>query len=379
MKRSRSSALSCLLLTVVGLCLTGALGWITYNQLNQRVIRLFGPPAPNLSLVQRISLSASLLLQADQLTEPLNRFGDEREFQIEMGESISSIVGRLWEAQLIRDPSSLRMYLQYSGKDTRIQAGTYRLSSAMSAQEIALELLDATPERVNFHILPGWRIDEISVALPTSGLNVSQQDFMRYAITLPAGHPLTFQIPSQVTAEGLLHPGVYDLPREITAIELISQFMDRTALALTAELQEGFTRQGLTLYEAIILASIVEREAVVDEEKPLIASVFLNRLAIGMKLDSDPTAQYALGFVSERGGWWPSPLSLADLQVRSPYNTYLNTGLPPTPICNPDLNSLRAVAFPAQSPYYYFRAACDNSGRHVFAETFDQHLQNACP
>lgn len=379
MKRSRNSALFCIILALVGLCITAALGWITFDQIDQRVIRIFGPPAPHLTLVQRISFSAGLLLQADMLTEPANRLGDEREFQIEMGESIPGIVGRLWDAQLIRDPSTMRMYLQYSGKDTSIQAGTYRLSPAMSAIEIAHKFQDATPARVNFRILPGWRIDEISAALPTSGLSITQQEFLRYAINPPAGHPLTFLIPSQATAEGLLHPGLYDLPREITAIELVSQFMDRTALALTAELQEGFTRQGLSLYEAITLASIVEREAVVDEEKPLIASVFLNRLAIGMKLDSDPTAQYALGYVSERGGWWPSPLSLSDLQVRSPYNTYLQAGLPPTPICNPNLDSLSAVAFPAQSPYFYFRAACDNSGRHVFAETFDQHLQNACP
>ena len=110
---------------------------------------------------------------------------------------------------------------------------------------------------------------------------------------------------------------------------------------------------------------------------PRIASVFLNRRAIGMKLDSDPTVQYALGFNNDT--WWTNPLSLADLQVDSPYNTYLNPGLPPGPICNPGLAALKAVAFPEQTPYFYFRAACDHSGRHLFAETFEQHKSNACP
>jgi UPF0755 protein len=112
---------------------------------------------------------------------------------------------------------------------------------------------------------------------------------------------------------------------------------------------------------------------------PLIASVFLNRLAAGMPLEADSTAQYALGYQEKTHTWWKNPLSLGDLQVDSPYNTYLYGGLPPGPISNPGLNALRAVAFPAQAEYYYFRAACDGSGEHNFAETFEEHLQNACP
>jgi UPF0755 protein len=117
---------------------------------------------------------------------------------------------------------------------------------------------------------------------------------------------------------------------------------------------------------------------VVEDEMPLIASVFYNRLAVGWKLESDPTVQYALGYNEAQGTWWTNPLSAADLQVDSPY-TYVYSGLPPGPIANPGLAALKAVAFPAQTPYYYFRAACDGSGRHLFAETFDEHLGNACP
>jgi UPF0755 protein len=156
---------------------------------------------------------------------------------------------------------------------------------------------------------------------------------------------------------------------------LLEEFRDQ----LTPDLREGLKRQGLSIYEAVILASIVERETVVEDEMPLIASVFLNRLAAGMPLEADSTAQYALGYQEEAKTWWKNPLSLDDLQVDSPYNTYLHGGLPPGPISNPGLNALKAVAFPAQADYFYFRAACDGSGEHHFAETFEEHVQNACP
>ena len=98
-----------------------------------------------------------------------------------------------------------------------------------------------------------------------------------------------------------------------------------------------------------------------------------------MKLDADPTVQYAVGYNSAQGTWWTNPLSHADLATDSPYNTYLYHGLPPGPIANPGLTALQAVAYPAQSPYYYFRALCDNSGRHIFAQTYAEHVANACP
>jgi UPF0755 protein len=144
-------------------------------------------------------------------------------------------------------------------------------------------------------------------------------------------------------------------------------------------MRTGFQRQGLNVYRAVILASIVSREAIIEDEMPMIASVFYNRLASGGKLDSDPTVQYALGYNQEQKTWWTNPLSLADLEIDSRYNTYKYPGLPPGPIANPGLEALKAVAFPAQTPYYYFRAACDGSGRHLFAETFEEHLGNACP
>ena len=145
----------------------------------------------------------------------------------------------------------------------------------------------------------------------------------------------------------------------------------------TPELRQAIQASGLSLHEAVTLASIVEREAVLPEERPIIASVFLNRLRLGMPLEADPTVQYALASDPasvERFGFWKQGLTTEDLQVDSPYNTYVNGGLPPGPIANPGLASLEAVAHPAQTSYLYFVAR--NDGSHVFAETLEEHLRN---
>ncbi|MBK8822103.1 MAG: endolytic transglycosylase MltG [Anaerolineales bacterium] len=135
----------------------------------------------------------------------------------------------------------------------------------------------------------------------------------------------------------------------------------------------------MDVYQAATLASLVERESVYDEEMSLIASVFINRLRIGMTLGSDPTIQYALGYDSLNQTWWTNPLSLDNLKFDSPYNTYLYAGLPPGPIASPSVEALQAVAFPQSSEYYFFQATCDGSGYHTFSVTFEDHLANLCP
>jgi len=331
----------------------------------QRAADIFGPPDSSLGRVEKLYLAVMLLWQKETLTAPVDPSGAEIPFRVEAGESLSAVSSRLREAGIIANPGAFRRYLIYSGLDLHIQAGDYILSPAMSPLEIAAAMQDSTSAEVDFFVLAGWRMEEIAASLPTSGLNISPDDFMAAV--------------RQNEAEGFLLPGKYSLPRGISAEVLVRILTNACAEALTPEIQTGFARQGLSDREAVILASIVEREAVADAEMPAIASVFLNRLAIGMKLDADPTVQYALGFNRSQGRWWTNPLSGADLEVDSAYNTYIYPGLPPAPICNPGLAALSAVAFPAESPYYYFRAACDGSGRHVFAETLEEQVGNACP
>lgn len=337
--------------------------------------RQYGPPSPALGLSDQFEYSARLLWHSNQLTHPPVPNGTEQPFTIESGEGVLSIAIRLEEVGLIQSATAFRDYLIYAGLDTSIQSGDYNLSPALSTVDIARKLQDATPEQITFVILPGWRMEEIAASISTSGLNIPPEAFLDAARNAPPG--LDF-LPASASTEGFLYPDTYILPRETTAQSLVKEFLRNFSLHLTTDLREGFSRQGLDTYQAVTLASIVQREAVVADEQSQIASVFYNRLRLGMKLDTDPTVQYALGYNTTQGTWWTNPLSAEDLKIDSPYNTYRYTGLPPGPIANPSLSVLRAVAFPAKTPYYYFRARCDGSGLHNFAVTFEEHLQNGC-
>jgi UPF0755 protein len=369
---------SCLFILIAVACLSSILGAWLFLKLPADAERIFGPPTQNLDFVDRAYLSARLLMQADQLKTPVNPLGSEQIFQVQLGETSAKISTRLEGDGLVPSGVALRDYLVYAGLDTSLQAGEYSLSPRMTPLEIAHALLDATPNEVTFSILPGWRLEEVAAALPTSGLDISPQVFMTNASDPPLVSGLEQNLPEGASLEGFLYPDAYRLDRHIVVDSFLRTLLENFEIKVDDEVRQGFQNQGLDLYQAVTLASIIEREAVVEDEMPMIASVFLNRLAAGMKLDSDPTVQYALGYNRAQRTWWTNPLSLDDLQVDSLYNTDRYPGLPPTPIANPGLSALKAVAYPAQTPYYYFRSACDGSGRHTFAETFTQHQENAC-
>ncbi len=349
------------------------------DQINRHAETTFGPPATGLSFFQRLSYSVQLVYHENDLEQPVDSNGQDQKFQVELGETAGSIALKLEGAGLIHDAELFRIYLVYSGLDTRLQAGNYRLSPAEPAIEIARRLQDATPEEVDFHILPGWRAEEIAAALPTSGLSITAEEFLGAIKNPPSGSPLRQPAPEITSREGFYFPDAYSLKRDITLHQMLIKILENFDQHLTLEIQQGFTNQGLTLYQGVTLASIVQKEAIVEEEQPIIASVFLNRLAVGMKLASDPTVQFALGYDPVKKTWWTNPLSLDDLKIESAYNTYLNPGLPPAPISNPGLSALQAVAFPAKTPYYYFRSRCDGSGKHAFAATYEEHVKNGCP
>ncbi|MGE5071978.1 MAG: endolytic transglycosylase MltG [Anaerolineae bacterium] len=339
-------------------------------------VHTYGQPSPDLTAMQVLQYSARLLWDDGLLTRPRDAKGSERRFNVKDGESVESVAGRLQQEGAIRSAGALRDYLIYTGLDTSVQAGNYKISPAMSAIDIAHILQDPTPTDITFVVWPGWRLEEIAEALPTSGLDITPTEFTQAAMQTQAGY--TF-LEGKSSTEGFLYPDTYILPRTMSFGLLVDTLLRNFSLHLTTDMQEGFDQQGLTVYEAVTVASIVEREAVQPSESPMIASVYLNRLRIGMKLDADPTVQYALGYNVLQRTWWTNPLTAVDLQSPSPYNTYLNTGLPPTPISNPGLDALRAVANPAESDFLYFSARCDGSGYHKFARTFEEHLQNLCP
>lgn len=377
-KRTRAGltlTIGCLVVICLAVCALFA----GYIEVTRRVETAFGPPSPALDLIQRTRLSSQLFFQQEQLQQATNPIGDSQTFEIPLGESPLVIAAQLETLGLISDAGAFINYLTYSGLDTSLQAGEFTLNPANTPVEIAHLLQDATPSEVTLSILSGWRMEEIGETLPTSGLEFTAQEFLNAARNPAHFATLPADIPEDGSLEGYFPPGSYRLAREINADQLVDLLIEQFLDNLTQELRDGFSNQGLSLHQAVTLASIVEREAVVAEEMPMIASVFLNRLAIGMSLEADSTAQYARGFNPEQNTWWTNPLSIRDLQFDSTYNTYLYPGLPPGPIANPSQRALRAVAFPAQSPYYYFRAICDNSGKHTFSETFEEHLSKNCP
>lgn len=371
--KSRNSCLPWIFMLVV-MILLSLLAAVVF--IPQAARQSFGEPNPSLNAWQRFSYGFDLVWNAGNLTQPRDPAGEEQIFIIQPGESVVSISERLEVSGLIRSASTFRTYLLWTGLDTVVQTGTYRLSGAQTGFEIAQMLKSTTLTEVTLTVLPGWRMEEIAATLPTSGLSISPDEFISTASTPVASPDL---IPAGASAEGFLFPDSYILPRTTTVDQLVSILLQGFSSHLPTDYPAAYASHGLTIYRAVIMASIIQREAMVEDELPLIASVFYNRLEIGMKLQTDPTVQYALGYNVIMGTWWTNSLSGNDLQFDSPYNTYLYPGLPPGPISNPGLAALKAVAYPVESTYLYFQAKCDGSGLHNFAESLEQHQQNYCP
>ena len=336
----------------------------------------FGSSSPTLTTSQRWIYGAKLLLNKEKLLENGCQIGKPIDFEITQGESIYSISSDLQTKGLIQDAEGFRNYLIYKGYDTNILANHYSLMCTSSPVDIASKIKNKYLENVIFNILPGWRSEEIANALASSGIEVDAQEFLA-VVKNPVNLQLPDYIPQGSSVEGFLFPGEYTISRKISAQELVQTFLSRFESEVTRNNINLSPQNGLDFYQTIILASIIQRETYAEAERPLIASVFYNRLASGMKLETDPTVQYALGY-NEQWGWWKSPLSSDDLNVASDFNTYQVNGLPPSPIANPDLSSIQAAESPQQSNYYYFRAKCDDSGMHLFAQTLDEQIANAC-
>jgi UPF0755 protein len=349
----------------------GCLGLKLVQQLSKEMV---GEPNPSLGSTRVIYYDLLFFVNQQAILRP-NTLATETAFIVETNQPVDDVLKNLASEGLISDIGLFRTMLIYTGADQKILPGKYLLPAGSTMRDVAFTLQDANASLVDFVILPGWRKEEIAEALPTSGLSITMEDFLS-RVNQPIADPDLAE-PGMVSYEGYLTPGRYSFRRDITREQFIGAFTRHFKQVVTKEMRDAFEIQGLSQYQAVILASIIQREAVIDSEKPMIASVFINRLNLGMQLQTDPTVQYALGFNPE-WGWWKSPLSLQDLQVDSVYNTYKINGLPPAPISNPDETSLRAVAFPEKSTYLYFRAACDNTGQHKFSETIEEHTMNGC-
>lgn len=364
-----------LLLFIIALIATAS---IYLSQIGAKAEQLFGPPSANLSAWQKIRMSFQLGSQGEALLESGNN-EVIISLNISSGESIDSILETLRAKGLVQDIALFRTYLLYSGLDRNIQAGEFELSSNLSAIDIAAALLDATPNELTLSILAGWRIEEIAESLASAGFLIDAEDFLSQSYASSDDFDFLADIPPGQNLEGYFIAGNYEFERDIDAASLVRELLLGSEALLSADLIGRFRELGLNLHEALTLASIIEREAVIGEEMPLIASVFLNRVAKSIRLEADPTVQYAHGFDEESQSWWVNPITREHLRIQSPYNSYESDGLPPGPIASPSMAAITALAYPDESPYFFFQAACDGSGRHVFAVSFEEHLQNNCP
>lgn len=349
-----------LLLLLFACCLIAGI----FAAIPARTEQIYGPADPSLSLTKHYQQCLTLILSQDMLSQPGADPQTNLVFRIDQGDSLDGILNGLVSLGFVQHPRELRAYMIYKGFDTRIQPGDYTINYGLSELEIAQLITNPPVSGSTVSVLAGWRVEEIAESLSESGLELDPDEFI-YLV-------------KEGGKEGYLFPGSYPVNRDINTQELIDLLYNEFLTQISPEIEAQILAQGLSLHEGIILASIIEREAVIDDEMPQIASVFLNRLRLGMNLAADPTVQYALGYNSAQETWWTNPLSLNDLKLPSSYNTYENPGLPPGPICNPGKLALQAVAQPAVTGYLYFRAACDGSGYHVFAESFEEHLQNEC-
>jgi UPF0755 protein len=236
---------------------------------------------------------------------------------------------------------------------------------------------------ITLTFLEGWRVEQIAGYLDTvRPAKIDPAEFLAIVkrerpIDLSA-YPFITQLEPTDSLEGFLFPDTYRVPLDANATYLVNAMLSTFGERVTPAMRQAYGERGLTIPDAVTLASIVEREAVLPEEQPIIASVFLNRISQGIKLDADPTVQYAVGYDPATDKWWKAPLTVDDLQIQSPYNTYRNVGLPPSPIANPGLGALEAIANPLATDYIYFVAECAGltPGAHLFSVTYEQHLEN---
>lgn len=337
--------------------------------------RVFGAPTHGLTSLQEVRLSYVLVTHESDLLKPAGPTAQTRLFQVKAGESANEVAHRLQAEGFVPNAEAFSAYLVYKGLDRHIRQGTFKLSAARPPVEIASALQFPLLKDAVLVILPGWRREEIAASLASTGLSITAQEFLRVT-SHAADFDLPFAVPKGTTLEGFLFPDSYEIPREATAKTVAEILVARASKALSADWQKAVLRQGLTPYQGLVLASIVQRETEDPTEMPLIASVYYNRLRRGMALEADPTVQYALGKPTD---WWPAPLNPNLLYYNSLYNTYIHKGLPPAPIDNPGADALKAVAYPAQTDYLYFRAACGSPPHHLFSRTYQEHLQKGCP
>ncbi|ADG82745.1 aminodeoxychorismate lyase [Thermincola potens JR] len=290
--------------------------------------------------------------------------GAEIKLTVPTGATTGQIADLLKEKGLIKNSFIFRVYARLHRFDGKLKAGNYTLNTSMSLPQIMSKITGGSVEYITFTIPEGFNIRQIADRLAAKNL-INKEVFFDLVANGDFDYDFLNGLPNnEKRLEGYLFPDTYKVTATTTEREIIDMMLARFAREATPEFRQKAQKLGLTLHQAVILASIVEREAKVDKERPKVAAVFLNRMKKGWKLESCATVQYALGQPKAR-------LLNKDLQIDSPYNTYKYSGLPPTPIASPGRASLQAAVNPANVDYLFFVVSQD--GRHVFSRTLAEH------
>lgn len=279
--------------------------------------------------------------------------------QIYPGQTGSEVARILKQKGVIRSELLFKLLLRVTSRAADLKAGRFDLRKNSSDLEVisCIKTGQCTHyEKVTF--LEGWRSEEMAEALAASGIT--------------DGHAFLNIVRAQ-NLEGKLFPSTYLFADNTPAQKVVDEMVSQYKKNISPLFKKYSTN--LTENQVLTLASIVEREAIMHDERPKIAAVYLNRFYMGKRLEADPTVQYALGFAINENRYWKKGLTYKDLKIDSPYNTYRNEGLPPGPICNPGVKSVEAVLNPQPGFEALFFVA-DNTGRHVFSHTFDEHKRN---
>jgi UPF0755 protein len=318
-------------------------------------------------------LAIYLAMRGGDVNRPAGSDDTPVAFIVRPGDTTTVIGARLQTAGLVQDAELFRLYVRSQGADGRLEAGDYRLRATMSVAEIAALLQHAKAAASTVTLREGLRAEEAAevlaaaTGLPSTGLlAVMRTGRFDYAALK--------EKPAAASLEGYLFPDTYEIAATATPTQVVDLLLRTFDQRFSAAMRQQATARQQTIFQVLIVASLVEREAQLANERPIIASVYLNRLARSMALEADSTVQYALGYDTKGKTWWRI-LALDDLRRNvGPFSTYLNPGLPPGPICSPGLASIQAVLEPAKTDFLYYYAKGD--GSHAFARTFEEHTQN---
>jgi UPF0755 protein len=323
--------------------------------------------------VERSLLGAYLSLKDAEIHRPMGTNPTPVKFIVSAGDTADDIARNLQAYGLISDADLFKQLVKYEGVAQNLQAGEYELAQTMAMDEIMVALQRSRQNEVRVTVREGWRIEQIADVLSSNGVST-------YDALLKAMRSSQFDAsvlsgrPADVSLEGYLYPDTYQMDPRWSAEQVIDLLVRTMDSRFTPAMRQQAAARSLTIHQVLTLASLVEREAVLASERPMVASVYLNRMAKNMALEADATVQYALGYDKTQQRWWPQ-ITLGQLRTtESPYNTYLRRDLPPGPICSPGLASIQGVLQPAKSDYLFYYAKGD--GSHVFARTFEEHLEN---